>query len=51
LLDQLAPGGRMVLPIGPEGIQQLTVIDKADDGRIRTRSVIPVRFGTLETVI
>jgi protein-L-isoaspartate(D-aspartate) O-methyltransferase len=51
LLDQLAPGGRMVLPLGPEEIQQLTVIDKADDGRIRTRSVIPVRFGTLETVI
>jgi protein-L-isoaspartate(D-aspartate) O-methyltransferase len=51
LLDQLAPGGRMVLPVGPERIQQLTVVDKADDGRIRTRSVIPVRFGTLETVI
>ncbi|WP_114946311.1 protein-L-isoaspartate(D-aspartate) O-methyltransferase [Microvirga calopogonii] len=51
LLDQLAPGGRMVLPLGPEEIQQLTVIDKADDGRIRTRSVIPVRFGTLETVV
>jgi protein-L-isoaspartate(D-aspartate) O-methyltransferase len=51
LLDQLAPGGRMVLPLGPEEIQQLTVIDKADDGRVRTRSVIPVRFGTLETVI
>ena len=50
LLDQLAPGGRMVLPLGPEEIQQLTVIDKADDGRFRTRSVIPVRFGTLETV-
>jgi protein-L-isoaspartate(D-aspartate) O-methyltransferase len=51
LLDQLAPGGRMVLPVGPEEIQQLTVIDKADDGRIRTRTVIPVRFATLETVI
>ena len=51
LLEQLAPGGRMVLPLGPEEIQQLTVIDKADDGRIRTRPVIPVRFGTLETVI
>jgi protein-L-isoaspartate(D-aspartate) O-methyltransferase len=51
LVDQLAPGGRMVLPLGPEEIQQLTVIDKADDGRIRTRTVIPVRFGTLETVI
>jgi protein-L-isoaspartate(D-aspartate) O-methyltransferase len=50
LLDQLAPGGRMVLPLGPEEIQQLTVIDKPEDGRIRTRTVIPVRFGTLETV-
>ena len=51
LLDQLAPGGRMVLPLGPEEIQQLTVIDKTDDGQIRTRPVIPVRFGTLETVV
>ena len=51
LLDQLAPGGRMVLPLGLEEIQQLTVIDKADDGQIRTRPVIPVRFGTLETVV
>jgi protein-L-isoaspartate(D-aspartate) O-methyltransferase len=51
LLEHLAPGGRMVLPLGPEETQQLTVIDKADDGRIRTRVVIPVRFGTLETVI
>ena len=50
LLDQLAPGGRMVLPLGPEEIQQLTVIDKADDGRVRTQTVIPVRFGTLERV-
>jgi protein-L-isoaspartate(D-aspartate) O-methyltransferase len=40
----------MVLPLRPEEIQQLTVIVKADDGRIRTRTVIPVRFGTLETV-
>lgn len=51
LLEQLAPGGRMVLPLGPEEIQQLTVVDKANDERIRTRTVIPVRFGILETVI
>jgi protein-L-isoaspartate(D-aspartate) O-methyltransferase len=51
LLDQLAPGGRMVLPLGPEAAQQLTVIDKAEDGQIRARTVIPVRFGTLETVV
>ena len=51
LLDQLAPGGRMVLPLGPDEAQQLTVLDKAADGRIRTREVIPVRFGRLETVV
>ena len=51
LLDQLAPGGRMVLPLGPEAAQQLTVIDKAEDGQIRARTVIPVRFGSLETVV
>jgi protein-L-isoaspartate(D-aspartate) O-methyltransferase len=51
LLDQLAPGGRMVLPLGPEAAQQLTVIDKAEDGQIRARTVIPVRFGLLETVV
>jgi protein-L-isoaspartate(D-aspartate) O-methyltransferase len=51
LLDQLAPGGRMVLPLGQEETQQLTVLDKPADGRIRTRTVIPVRFGTLETVV
>jgi len=51
LLDQLAPGGRMVLPRGPEAAQQLTVIHKAEDGQIRARTVIPVRFGLLETAV
>jgi protein-L-isoaspartate(D-aspartate) O-methyltransferase len=51
LLDQLAPGGRMVLPLGPEETQQLTVMDKQPDGQMKTRAVIPVRFGRLETVI
>ena len=51
LLDQLAPGGRMVLPLGPEAAQQLTVIHKAEDGQIRARTVIPVRFGLLETAV
>ena len=51
LLDQLAVGGRMVLPLGPEETQQLTVIDKQPDGKIATRAIIPVRFGQLETVV
>jgi protein-L-isoaspartate(D-aspartate) O-methyltransferase len=41
----------MVLPLGLEETQQLTVIDKQPDGQINARTVIPVRFGQLETVI
>ncbi len=52
LLEQLKPGGRLVLPLGPAEGQRLTVIDKgAEDGRARVREVIPVRFSRLETVV
>lgn len=50
LLDQLKRGGRMVLPVGPEGqVQQLSVIDKGAEGEIETCEVMPVRFTQLET--
>ena len=49
LLEQLKPGGRIVLPVGPDDEQLLTVIDKEASGRMRTREVIPVRFSRLET--
>jgi protein-L-isoaspartate(D-aspartate) O-methyltransferase len=49
LVDQLAPGGRMVIPIGPKEVQQLSVVDKAADGRVTRREVLPVRFTQLET--
>ncbi len=42
LVDQLAPGARMVIPLG-DFYQQLMVIKKTDDG-VEERSVIPVRF-------
>jgi len=50
LLDQLKPGGRLVMPIGPEGVQHLTVIDKDADGRTHVRELLPVRFSRLETI-
>lgn len=51
LLDQLKPGGRMVLPVGAQEGQQLSVIDKGADGALTRRAVIPVRFTQLETVV
>ncbi len=49
LLEQLKPGGRLVLPLGPAEGQRLTVIDKEADGDIRVRELIPVLFSRLET--
>lgn len=51
LLEQLRPGGRMVLPLGPGEAQRLTVIDKDEAGHIQARGSIPVRFTRLETVL
>ncbi len=50
LLDQLKPGGRMVLPLGSAEGQLLTVIEKNIAGNIAGRASLPVRFGQLETV-
>jgi len=45
LLEQLAPGGRLIIPVDiPAGHQDLMVIEKAPDGSTRERRVIPVRF-------
>ncbi|MER8870567.1 protein-L-isoaspartate(D-aspartate) O-methyltransferase [Mesorhizobium sp. M0814] len=49
LLEQLKPGGRLVLPLGPEETQFLTVVDKDAAGQLETRQLIPVRFSRLET--
>lgn len=49
LLDQLRPGGRMVIPLGPAGqAQMLTLVEKRDDGRVRRTSVLPVIFSPLQ---
>ena len=45
LLDQLKPGGRMVVPVGPKhGTQQLRLMEKDASGRLRTIDISPVRF-------
>jgi protein-L-isoaspartate(D-aspartate) O-methyltransferase len=45
LIDQLAPGGRMVIPVGagPLG-QMLTLVEKDPDGAVREKPVLPVAF-------
>jgi protein-L-isoaspartate(D-aspartate) O-methyltransferase len=43
LIEQLKPGGKLVAPVGTR-YQELVVIDKLPDGRIRRRSSIPVMF-------
>ncbi|HEY0113913.1 MAG TPA: protein-L-isoaspartate(D-aspartate) O-methyltransferase [Allosphingosinicella sp.] len=45
LLDQLKPGGRMVIPLAQsEGGEALMLIEKDRSGRIRSRNLLPVRF-------
>ena len=49
LIDQLAPGGRMVIPVGRGRIgQQLLRITKSGDGRIERQAVLPVAFVPLQ---
>ena len=50
LVEQLKPGGRMVLPVGPADDQRLKVIDKDAVRRSRTREVLSVCFSGLETI-
>jgi protein-L-isoaspartate(D-aspartate) O-methyltransferase len=50
LVEQLRPGGRMVLPLGREEAQILTVVDRAAAGKITWREILPVRFSRLETM-
>jgi protein-L-isoaspartate(D-aspartate) O-methyltransferase len=45
LIEQLKPGGRMILPYGtPRGFQYLVLVTKDKDGNISRKNVMPVRF-------
>jgi protein-L-isoaspartate(D-aspartate) O-methyltransferase len=50
LIDELGPGGRMVIPLGSEDVQALSVVERAGDGSLGTRKIMPVRFTRLETI-
>ena len=45
LVDQLKPGGRMVIPAGgTHDAQQLLLVEKQPDGTTATKRTLPVRF-------
>ena len=43
LVEQLAPGGRLVLPVG-DFYQELIVVEKRADGTVTKERILPVRF-------
>ncbi|WP_319479830.1 protein-L-isoaspartate(D-aspartate) O-methyltransferase [uncultured Draconibacterium sp.] len=43
LQEQLAEGGRMIIPVGAGNIQKLVLLQKRN-GKIRKKDVLPVRF-------
>ena len=45
LVKQLKPGGRIIIPVGsPFMTQQLMLVKKEKDGKIKTKQVLPVLF-------
>jgi protein-L-isoaspartate(D-aspartate) O-methyltransferase len=48
LLQQLKPGGRMIIPTGIPEKQALTLVEKSPQGKLATRDILPVRFSELE---
>src|SRR6266542_1777265 len=48
LLQQLKPGGKMVIPAGLPDAQQLVLVEKGGDGRVTTKEILQVRFSQLE---
>ena len=47
LLNQLKPGGKMVIPAGVEDAQQLMLVEKSAQGQLNVNEILAVRFSTL----
>jgi protein-L-isoaspartate(D-aspartate) O-methyltransferase len=48
LINQLKPGGKMVIPVGLPDAQQLVVVNKDVSGRVGTKEIMRVLFSLLE---
>ena len=52
LIVQLAPGGRLVAPVGGEGrLQHLDLVEKDWSGALRCQSLMPVRFVPMRNAV
>jgi protein-L-isoaspartate(D-aspartate) O-methyltransferase len=48
LLQQLKPGGKMMIPTGIPDQQKLLLVERDDAGRTTTREILAVRFSEME---
>lgn len=49
LVEQLAPKGKMVIPVGAGSVQELMLITKDSDGNVKKEDLGKVRFVRLIT--
>jgi protein-L-isoaspartate(D-aspartate) O-methyltransferase len=48
LIEQLAVGGKMLVPVGPREVQELMLIRRKPDGTLEIRTIEMVRFVELK---
>ncbi len=44
LMEQLAEGGKLIIPVGPQNYTQQLVLVEKTNGKIKKRNLLPVRF-------